>query len=94
MLLRRASWASIINVASIAGQTGNVVVSKAGVIGLTRRLVVELAPKIRVNAVASSFVGTDMVRDFIDTPEKRRIMNLHPLKDTAKPDDVAEAVYF
>lgn len=100
-LLRRASWASIVNLASIAGQTGNVVASavycasKAGVIGLTRRLAVELAPEIRVNAVAPSFVETDMVRDFIDTSEKRRrVMDLHPLRDIAKPEDVAEAVYF
>ncbi len=101
-LLRRAPWASIINIASIAGQTGNVVAStlysasKAGVIGFTRRLAVELGPEgIRVNAVAPSFVETDMVREYIDTPEKReRIKNLHPLRDIAKPEDVAEAVYF
>ncbi len=100
-MLRRAPWASIVNIASIAGQTGHIVASaayaasKAAVIGLTRRLAVELAPKIRVNAVAPSFVETDMVRQFIDTPEKRRkASELHPLKDIAKPEDVAEAVYF
>lgn len=100
-MLRRAPWASIVNIASIAGQTGHIVASaayaasKAAVIGLTRRLAVELAPKIRVNAVAPSFVETRMVRQFIDTPEKRRrAAELHPLKDIARPEDVAEAVYF
>ncbi len=100
-LLERAPWASIVNVASIAGQTGHVVASaayaasKAGVIGLTRRLAVELAPRIRVNAVAPSFVATDMVREFIDTPEKlERVKAMHPLNDIARPEDVAEAVYF
>ncbi len=100
-LLRKAPWASIVNISSIAGQTGNVVASaaycasKAGVIGLTRRLAVELAPHIRVNAVAPSFVETDMVREFIDTEDKRkRVAELHPLKDIARPEDVAEAVYF
>ncbi len=100
-LLRRAPWASIVNVASIAGQTGNVVASaaysasKAAVIGLTRRLAVELAPAVRVNAVAPSFVETDMVKALIDTPEKRRrAAELHPLRDIARPEDVAEAVYF
>ncbi len=100
-LLKKAPWASIVNIASIAGQTGNVVASaaycasKAGVIGLTRRLAVELAPHIRVNAVAPSFVETDMVKPFIDTPEKKqKIRELHPLKDIAKPEDIAEAVYF
>jgi len=90
-----------VNIASIAGQTGNVYAStaycasKAGVIGFTRRLAIELAPKIRVNAVAPSFVETDMVKEFIDTPEKRKkIEKIHPLKDIAKPEDIAEAVYF
>jgi len=100
-LLRKAPWASIVNLASIAGQTGNIVAStayaasKAGVIGFTRRLAVELAPHgIRVNAVAPSFVETDMVREFIDTPEKRkRIEELHPLRMIIQPEDVAETVY-
>jgi len=100
-LLRRAPWASVVNLASIAGQTGNVYASaaycasKAGVIGLTKRLAIELAPSIRVNAVAPSFVETDLVREFMDTPEKRKkVEELHPLRDIARPEDVAEAVYF
>jgi len=101
-LLRKAQWASIVNIASIAGQTGSIAASaayaasKAGVIGLTRRLAVELARYgIRVNAVAPSFVETDMVRGFLDTPEKReKVKNLHPLRLIIQPDDVAEAVYF
>lgn len=101
-LLKKAPWASIVNVASIAGQSGNIVAStayaasKAGVIGFTRRLAVELAPSgIRVNAVAPSFVETDMVREFIDTPEKRkRIEELHPLRMIIQPQDVAETVFF
>ncbi|MEM0366147.1 MAG: SDR family NAD(P)-dependent oxidoreductase [Acidilobaceae archaeon] len=100
-LLKKAPWASIVNVASIAGQSGHVrgsvayVASKAGVIGLTRRLAVELAPHIRVNAVAPSFVDTDMTRDILSNPEERmRIANLHPLRDIAKPEDIAEAIFF
>ncbi len=101
-LLRKAPWASIVNIASIAGQTGNIVASaayaasKAGVIGFTKRLAVELARYgIRVNAVAPSFVETDMVRSFIDTEEKRRrVEEMHPLKTIIKPEDVAEAVLF
>ncbi len=100
-LLRKAPWASVVNLASIAGQTGNVLASaaycaaKAGVIGLTRRLAVELAPKIRVNAVAPSVIDTDLVRNLIDSEEKlRRVKELHPLKDIGKPEDVAEAIYF
>ena len=101
-LLEKADWAAIVNLASIAGQTGNIAASaayaasKAGVIGLTKRLAVELAPKgIRVNAVAPSFVDTDMVSRFLETEEDReRIRSLHPLRMIISPEDVAEAVYF
>ncbi len=101
-LLEKAPWASVVNIASIAGETGNVVAgiayaaSKAGVIGLTKRLAVMLAPRgIRVNAVAPSFVETDMTKSFLDTPEKReRVKSLHPLGVILKPEDVAEAVLF
>ncbi|GAB6148086.1 SDR family NAD(P)-dependent oxidoreductase [Stetteria hydrogenophila] len=101
-LLEKAPWASIVNVASIAGESGNVAAgiayaaSKAGVIGFTKRLAILLAPKgIRVNAVAPSFVETDMVREFLDTPEKReKVRSLHPLGIIIKPEDVAEAILF
>ncbi|RUM47181.1 MAG: 3-oxoacyl-ACP reductase [Hyperthermus sp.] len=101
-LLRRAEWASIVNVASIAGQTGNIVAStayaasKAGIIGFTKRLAIELAEEgIRVNAVAPSFTETDMVRDLIATrDQKEKIRKLHPLREIIKPEDVAEAIYF
>jgi len=101
-LLERAPWAAVVNVASIAGQTGNVVAgvayaaSKAGLIGFTKRLAVELAPRgIRVNAVAPSFVETDMTRDYLATPEAReRIKTLHPLGVILEPSDVAEAILF
>ena len=101
-LLERAPWAAVVNVASIAGQTGNVVAgvayaaSKAGLIGFTKRLAVELASRgIRVNAVAPSFVETDMTRDYLSTPEAReRIRALHPLGIILEPRDVAEAILF
>ncbi len=101
-LLKRAPWAAIVNVASIAGQTGNVVAgiaysaSKAGLIGFTKRLAVELAPSgIRVNAVAPSFVETDMTARWLSDPAGReRVRRLHPLGIILKPEDVAEAVVF
>ena len=100
-LLRKAPWASIVNIASLTGQTGHSITSvaycaaKAGVIGLTRRLATELAPKIRVNAVAPSVIETDMVKNILDTPEKRRrVTEMHPLKDIDRSEDVAEAVFF
>ena len=101
-LLKKAPWASIVFISSIAGQTGNVyagvayAASKAGLIGLTKRLSIELARYgIRVNAVAPSFVETDMTRSFLADPEsRRRIIELHPLRTILKPEDVAKAILF
>lgn len=101
-LLKRAPWASIVNIASIAGETGNVVAgvsyvaAKAGLIGFTKKLAIELAKyRIRVNAVAPSFVETDMTRDYLSDPSRRAyVESLHPLGTIATPDDIAEAVLF
>ncbi|WP_292319647.1 SDR family NAD(P)-dependent oxidoreductase [Caldisphaera sp.] len=101
-LLKKSEWASIVNISSIAGQTGSVYggvsysAAKAGVIGFTKRLSNELAKYgIRVNAVAPSFVDTDMVADVLkDENRKKSIIDLHPLKIILKPEDVAESVFF
>ncbi len=101
-LILKAPWASIVFVSSIAGQTGNVVAgaayaaSKAGLIGLAKRLAVELAPRgVRVNAVAPSFVETDMTRDILSDPRRREeIRRLHPLGVILKPEDVAKTILY
>ncbi len=99
-MLEKGESAAIVNISSIVGQTAGIAgiayhAAKAGVIGLTRKLALELAPKIRVNAVAPSLIETDLVRNLIDTPEKReRAASLHPLKRIGRPEDVAEVVYF
>ncbi|MGC9071340.1 MAG: SDR family NAD(P)-dependent oxidoreductase [Acidilobus sp.] len=101
-LLRKAPWASIVNVASIAGETGNVVASvayaaaKAGLIGLTKKLAIELAKHgIRVNAVAPSFVETDLTSAILSDPSSRsQVIHMHPLMRIATPADIAEAIHF
>ncbi len=89
---------NIINISSIYGLYGGaceVVYSatKAGIIGLTKALAVELAPfNIRVNAVAPGFIETKMTARFAD--EQDKIKDLTPLKRLGKAEDVANAVYF
>jgi 3-oxoacyl-[acyl-carrier protein] reductase len=89
----------IINMASVSGLMGNAgqanySASKAGVVGLTRTVAVELAGRdITVNAVAPGFIDTDMTAklgDEIIASVTQRI----PLKRMGKPLDVADAVLF
>ncbi len=67
--------------------------SKAGVISLTHNFARELAPKIRVNAVAPGWVSTTSVKEinpsFLDE-EKKKIL----LQRLASPDDIANVIYF
>lgn len=99
---RAMSEGSIVNIASIAGIEplyGLSIYSaaKAGVIGITRALAVELAPRIRVNAVAPGVVRTKMGESLLKVlqmseEEYRERYTL--LKRLVEPEEVAEAVAF
>lgn len=95
-LFIRAREGAIVNITSVAGMIGNAgqcnySASKAGLIGLTKSVAKELAPKgIRCNAVAPGFIETDMTGNQAANP----ILNLVPLGKMGKPDDVADAVAY
>ena len=86
---------SISSVAGVAGNAGqaNYSASKAGVIGLTKSVARELAPKgITCNAVAPGFVATDMTAALALTDEQLRAAV--PLGRMARPEEIADAVAF
>jgi 3-oxoacyl-[acyl-carrier protein] reductase len=92
---------SIINVASIAGIKPFVGLSiysaaKAAVINLTQALAVELAPRIRVNAVAPGVVKTkmgDSLLNLLGVSEEEFAKRYTLLEIIVTPEDVAEVVW-
>lgn len=97
MMKRRSGI--IINIASVVGLVGNkgqanYAASKAGLIGLTKAVAKELAPRnVRVNAVAPGFIETDMTAGL--TAEAREALSAQiALGRLGTPADVAAAVGF
>ena len=90
---------SIIYVSSVVGQDGNIgqanyAASKAGLIGLTKALSMELARYgIRVNAIAPGFTETEMTAK-IPEKVKEKIIARIPLRRFALPEEIAKAVIF
>ena len=92
--LRPDQEAVAINIISTAatrplGRSHHYVASKAGLLGITRSLALELAPKVRVNAVSPGFVATKNHR-------KNCIKQIHqtPLQRLIEPGEIADAVLF
>ena len=85
----------IVNVASIAGTTGQgssiaYCASKAAMISLTKSLAISQAPRIRVNAVAPGVVNTRWVKGWDEFVRANREST--PLKRIAEPHDIANAI--
>jgi 3-oxoacyl-[acyl-carrier protein] reductase len=92
-------WGRIINITSVVAETGNAgqanyVASKAGLIGLTRAIAVEVASRnITVNAIAPGFIETPMT-DVLSQELKDKMKSLIPLGRLGCDRDVAAAVVF
>ena len=68
-------------------------IAKAGLTGLTRSLARELAPEVRVNAIAPGPILWPDDEQF-DELSRQRIVSHTPLKREGTPDDIARAVYY
>lgn len=93
-----AGASSVVNLASIAGlgATGSIGwygVSKAALIHLTTELAYELAPNVRVNAVAPAIVKTRFATALYEGREEE-VAAAYPMKRLGVPDDIAGAVAF
>ena len=89
---------SVINIASIGGMHyGSLIgiydTTKAAVIYLTKHLASELAPEVRVNAIAPGLVKTDFARALYESGEEA-VAAMMPLKRLGVPDDIAPAAVY
>ena len=96
-MMRRRAPGRIVSITSVSGVIGNrgqvnYSAAKAGVIGATKALAVELAKRrITVNCVAPGLIDTDMLDAELPLDE---ILAMIPMQRMGSPDDVAAAVQF
>jgi NAD(P)-dependent dehydrogenase (short-subunit alcohol dehydrogenase family) len=98
-----AGWGRIVTISSSSAQSGtrkmaHYVASKAGVIGLTKALALELAPNgITVNTIPPGFIDTPMARRAEargDLPSIDAVAKQTPVRRAGTPDDIAAACAF
>ncbi len=98
--LKNSQQASIVLFSTVAVAQGmafhaSIAASKAAVEGLTKSLAAELAPKIRVNAIAPSLTDTPLAAQLLGSDAKKEASGKrHPLQAIGNPDDVARLASF
>ena len=88
----------VLNIASVGGLSveqgiGYYNVTKAAVLHITRQLAAELAPKVRVNALAPGLVKTDFAKALWQ-PNEARLASRMALRRLGEPEDIAGAALF
>ncbi len=98
--LKASPFASVVLFSSIAAAQGlafhaSIAAAKGAVEGLTLSLAAELAPRIRVNAIAPSLTDTPLAAALLNSDAKMEASaKRHPLQQVGNPDDIAQLVAF
>lgn len=90
---------SILNISSTSGYAvdtnlGWYGTTKAGLIQVTRQLAFELAPRVRVNAIAPGLIKTDLSRALWEDDGEEKVASMLPLQRLGTTEDIAEAAAF
>ncbi len=99
-MLQKRKGASIINVSSVAAHNGGAngvtlyAACKGAVLSMTRGLAKELAPDVRVNAIAPGVILTDFHRTHSTEEALDNVVKSTPMKRLGLPEDHAAAVVF
>ncbi len=98
--LKKSEGASVVLFSTVAVGQGmpyhaSISMAKGAVEGMTRSLAAELAPSIRVNAIAPSLTDTPLASRLLSSDERRDASaQRHPLKRVGKPADIASMAAF
>ena len=98
-LMIKKKWGRIINITSVVGHTGNLgqanyCASKAGIIGMSKSIALELAKRnVTVNCISPGFIESNMT-DLLTDNQKEIILKKIPLEIIGSPYDVAHCVNF
>ncbi len=99
-LKNASSTPSIVLISTVAVAQGmnfhsSISMAKGAIEGLTLALAAELAPTIRVNAVAPSLIASPLAGRLINSPEKLEASDKrHPMRRIGQPADIANAIHF
>jgi len=99
-LLKKSETASILLFSTVATKLGmpyhaSVSVAKSGIDGLVKTLGSELAPKVRINAIAPTITNTDLASKILRNEKVvENMVERHPLKMMLSPKEVAKMASF
>jgi len=102
--LKKSEGAAIVNMSSISAHIGSVgyaayVASKGAVDSLTKSLALELAPEIRVNAVAPGWIETPFTVEGLNLADdpaayRKKVEGMHALQRVGTPEEIASVIHF
>jgi 3-oxoacyl-[acyl-carrier protein] reductase len=96
--IKEEPWGRVVNICSLRAMTGSdhgahYSAAKSGLIGLTKSLALELAPRITVNAVSPGYTNTEMNAEAL-ARYGEKIRAKIPVKRVAEPEEIAALVAF